>query len=113
MSVSTVTLKYLLLGEDKTASSAMKKLSGQSEETGSTVHRMSTKSKVALLAIGGAAVAFGNSSINKFKQVGAETMGLQRTLGGTVQDASRLRFAAEQTGTSYETLSKSTGKLSK
>lgn len=113
MSNATATLKMLLLGEDKSASAALKHFGHQAGLTGDDTDRMSKRAKVAILGLAGAATAFGVSSVNKFKQVGFETLSLQRTLGGTTEDASRLRFAAEETGVSFESLSKSTGILSK
>jgi hypothetical protein len=108
--VTDISLKYILFGEDRSASKAMRGLAGESEKTGSNLKR-----NVALgaAAASAAIIGFGKVSVDKFKEVGGETMGLMRTMGGTAEQASRLRFAAQQSGVSYETLSKSTGKLSK
>lgn len=110
MSMTDISLKYILFGEDRTASRAMHGLSDESAKTGSNLKRNVT---VAAAAASAAIIAFGKASVDKFKEVGGETMGLMRTMGGTAQEASRLRFAAAQSGVSYETLSKSAGKLSK
>lgn len=113
MSASSVTLKYLLLGDASSAASAMKKVGGAADETGGRLHGLASKTNVALVAMTGSAVAFGKSSIDTFKQVGAQTLGLQRIIGGTAQDSSRLVFAAQESGVGFESLTKSTGKLEK
>lgn len=70
-------------------------------------------------AVAGAAVAataitgFAAVSVNKFKSVAGEVAGLQKTMGGTPEQASRMRFAANMTGVSFETLQKSTSKFAK
>ena len=74
--------------------------------------KFKTASIVSTAAVSAAVVGFATSSVNKFKEVGTETLGLMRVLGGTSEDASRLRFAASQVGLSYETMVKSTRKLS-
>ncbi|MGX7679073.1 phage tail tape measure protein [Jatrophihabitans sp. DSM 45814] len=108
--MTDISLKYLLFGEDRTASKSMKGLAGESAKTGSSLKT----SVVAGAAVASAAiVAFGKSSVDKFKEVGGQTQGLMRIMGGTAEEASRLRFAADQSGVSYETLSKSTGKFEK
>jgi hypothetical protein len=108
--VTDISLKYLLFGEDRTAGKAMKGVAGEAEKTGTSFH----KNVVAGAAVAATAiVAFGKISVDKFKEVAGETAGLMRTMGGTAQSASELRFAAQQSGVTYETLSKSTGKFSK
>jgi hypothetical protein len=113
VSASTVTLKYLLLGEAGSAVKAMKTTGGAADETGGKLHGMATKTNVALLAVTGAAVAFGTQAVDTFKNVGAETNTLRRAIGGTAEDSSRLIFAAQESGVGFETLNKSTGKLEK
>jgi hypothetical protein len=67
----------------------------------------------ASLAVGAAgAVAFGVSAVNSFKAAGSETVKLQKAFGGTVEDASRLRFAAKDTGVDVDTLAKGLQKAS-
>ena len=45
---------------------------------------------------------FGKDAISSFKTVGGEVRTLQRTIGGSVEDASRLRFAFSQVGLSTD-----------
>lgn len=108
--MTDVSLKFLLFGEDRSLTKTMRGAREETDKTGSSLKR-----NVALGAAAAATaiIAFGKVSVDKFKEVGGETMGLMRTMGGTAEQASRLRFAASQSGVSYETLSKSTGKLSK
>ncbi|HEY2088598.1 MAG TPA: hypothetical protein VGH54_21585 [Mycobacterium sp.] len=105
-----ISLKYLLLGEDRSAGKILKDLAGQSEKTGSNLKRNIV---MGAAAAGAAAIAFAKVSVDKFKEVGGETLGLQRIMGGTAEQASRLDFAAKMSGVTYETLAKSTGKLEK
>jgi hypothetical protein len=108
--VTDISLKYLLFGEDRSAGKTMKSVGDEAKNTGSHFKT----SVVAGAAVAGAAVlAFGKISVDKFKEVGAETLGLMRIMGGTAEQASELRFAASQAGVTYETLAKSTGKFEK
>jgi hypothetical protein len=108
--MTDVSLRYVLFGEDRSAGKAMKGVADQSEKTGKAFHQ----SVVAGAAVAGAAVvAFGKVSVDQFKSVASETSGLMRTMGGTAESASRLRFAASQTGLGYESLSKSSVKFQK
>lgn len=76
-----------------------------------------SKSSAAFVAGGAAAatalVAFGKKSIDTFGNVGGESMKLQRYMGGTIEDASRLRYAGTQSGVGIDVLTVSMGKLSK
>jgi phage-related protein len=109
---STATLKFLLLAENH-ASKALKDVGGETEKTGRKIGGMSTASKVALAGLGVAAVGFANSSINKFRQVTSESRGLQRAMGGTLEEASRMREAAILAGVDYGTFQKSVTMLDK
>ncbi|GAA3089626.1 phage-related protein [Kribbella aluminosa] len=102
------------------ASDTLKKVAGELRHTGDQAQRSSggfDKFKAAgiaaTVAVGAAVVGFGKASVDKFKEVGGQVMGLQRVMGGTAEQASRLRFAAEQSGVGFDTLSKSTGKFEK
>lgn len=102
------------------ASAVLKKVGTELKHTGDTAEKSSggfNKFKAAGIAmgaaVGAAVIGFGKSAVDKFKEVGGETLGLMRIMGGTAESASRLRFAAQESGVSFETLSKSTGKLEK
>jgi phage-related protein len=108
--VTDVSLKFLLFGEDRSAGKTLHGVAGEAEKTGSNLKR---NVAAGAAAAGVALAAFGKISVDKFKEVGSETMGLMRIMGGTAEESSRLRFAAQQSGVTYETLSKSTGKFEK
>lgn len=102
------------------ASAVLKKVGGElkhtgeaAEKSGSGFSKFKAAGVAAGAAVGAAVIGFGKASVDKFKEVGGEVSGLMRVMGGTAESASRLRFAAEESGVSFETLSKSTGKLEK
>jgi hypothetical protein len=66
-----------------------------------------------LAGVGLAAAAFAGKSIGAFQQVGGESLKLQRYMGGTIEDASRLGHVAAMTGIDSESMAKSMGVLSK
>jgi len=66
-----------------------------------------------LAGVGIAAAAFAGKSIGAFQQVGGESLKLQRYMGGTIEDASRLGHVAAMTGIDSESMAKSMGVLSK
>jgi len=66
------------------------------------------------MAVAGvAAIGFAIKSADTFKNVGMETLKLQRYTGGTAESMSKLRFAAQQSGVDTDKLAKSLGFLSK
>lgn len=95
------------------ASATFDKLGKKVGETGGKF----SKSTAAFVAGGAVAatalVAFGKTSIDTFSSVGGESLKLQRYMGGTIEDASRLRYAGTQTGVGVDVLTTSMGKLSK
>jgi phage-related protein len=95
------------------ASAVFKKLGDNVQGTEGKFSSMKGKVVAAAAVAGTAVIAFAGSAVDKFKQVGGETLALMRTLGGTPESMSRLRFAATQSGVSIETLQKSTGKFAK
>lgn len=102
------------------ASAVLKKIGSEVKHTGDAAEKSGggfSKFKAAGIAagaaVGAAVIGFGKSSVDKFKEVGGETMTLMRLMGGTAETASRLRFAAQQSGVTFDTLSKSTGKFEK
>jgi hypothetical protein len=60
-----------------------------------------------------AVTSFASDSINAFRDVGKEVLGVQRFFGGTAEEASRLRFAAGQSGIGFDKLKVSVKKFSK
>ncbi len=67
-------------------------------ETKTVSQRIRTGLKVAAVAAGAAAVKLGKDSVAAFKSAAGETLGYQRVLGGTAEEASQLRFAIKMSG---------------
>jgi hypothetical protein len=107
--VSDVTLKLLLLGEDR-ASKAFHQAGAAASGAGDKMKRNYT---AGVLVAATAVAGFAKVSVDKFKEVGAQTLLMQRYMGGSAEAASRMRFAATQSGVSVEDLAKGMGKLSK
>lgn len=57
--------------------------------------------------------AFAKDSVSTFQSATKETLGLNRAVGGTVEQTSRLRFAAKMSGQDIDTFTKSMGLLDK
>jgi hypothetical protein len=106
-------LKFILLGEDRGASAALNDVGRAAEGVHARTVAMGAAAGMAIADLGAKAVNFAKDSIDKFQQVGGETLKLQRYIGGTAESASRLRFAAEESGVGMDTLSRSTGLLEK
>jgi hypothetical protein len=111
--VSDRSLKFILLGEDRGASDALNSVGHAAEHVHATTVAMGTAAGNAITELGSKAVDFAKDSIDKFQEVGGETLQLQRYIGGTAESASRLRFAAEESGVGMDTLSTSVGLLEK
>lgn len=111
MGVKDLTLKFLLLGDNKSAVGAMKGTEDQTKRTGSAIGKFAGAAAGALAAVG--AAKFAKDSISAFGTVAGETAKLQRYIGGTAEDASRLRFAASQSGVGIDELAGGLGKMSK
>lgn len=97
-----------------------KGLIGASKDGGAAVEgiggKFATAAKVAAgaaVAIGAAAVGFAVKSAATFAEVGGEVAKLQRYTGLSAEAASRLKFAAQESGVGIDSLTKSLGILSK
>ena len=89
------------------ASGTFKKVGGQMEELGAKTDSFNEKAKEIgkVMAAAGVAVgAFAISSVNKFSEVGDAIEKMSRRTGLSTEAVSILRFAADQTGTSLETM---------
>lgn len=98
-------IRFVLLGDDKSATNALKntgkaftKTGGQASGMGGKIRAAGAVVGTALVAAGAAAVKFGNDSIAKYKKVAGETLALKRITGMTAEDASRLGFSFKQSG---------------
>ncbi|HEY3545040.1 MAG TPA: phage tail tape measure protein [Propionicimonas sp.] len=118
------TLRFVLLGDDKTATKSLKNVGAGFRNAFKDAKGFAGKSKLiggALLGIGVAAVAagaaiavkFGKDSVNTFKRVAGETRSLSRITGMTAEESSRLGFAFKRTGIDAATGSKSMGIFAK
>lgn len=99
------TLKMLLLGEDRSAGKALKSVAGEADKTRGGMSKFTKVATAGLLAVAGAAMAFGKQSVDAYKQAATESMQLARVTGMTITQASQLRFAGEETGVTFTALS--------
>lgn len=101
-----------VIGRDH-ASKVLKDVGEAAKGAEGKMSKMKAAGGIALAALAAGAIDFGKKSIDKFQEVGGETLTLQRQLGLTAQQASRLRFAGEETGVTAQTLGTTFGILSK
>lgn len=111
-------MTYKLFGQDVSLSRAF-------EHAGKAAKNMAKDGKGSLkglggalgsiggAAVGGALVAFGAKSVDAFETAGKGALTMQRYMGGSIEDASRLGHAFTMTGIDSETSAKSLGILSK
>lgn len=111
-------LAFGFLGEDLGLGRTLKGLAKDSD------HAHSSLSRLSKVAIGAGAVAgvtlltkkvidFGKDTVDAYTGAARSAGALQRVIGGTVEDASRLTFAAHEAGVSEESLGKSLRLLEK
>jgi len=117
----TQTLKYVLLGEDKTASKALSGVGKAAGDAGTKLGGIkgaaaTVKSHLGTIGATAAAAAlikFGQDSQKSFQAAAGETSKLQRVMGGTPEAASRMNFAFKQSGVASATGAKSVLMLEK
>lgn len=110
--MSASSLIFEIIGIDH-ASKEFHKVSSAMEKTEDRSKKLKVAGGIALAALAAGAVEFGKKAVDKFQEVGGETITLQRQLGLTAQQASRLRFAGEETGVTAQQLGTTFGILSK
>jgi TP901 family phage tail tape measure protein len=111
-------MTYKLFGQDVSASKSIKHVG---DTAGGTTGKLKSFGGVAAgvfggitaAAVGSKLVDFAKDSMNAFQDVGRETIKLQRYMGGTAEDASRLASAFTMSGVDAETGAKSIGILEK
>lgn len=101
--MSAASLIFEIIGIDH-ASKEFEKVSKAMEKTSDRSKKLQIAGGIALAALAAGAVEFGKKSVDKFQEVGGATLALQRVMGGTATQASRLNFAAEETGVSSDQL---------
>jgi hypothetical protein len=128
--MTDLTLRMLLLGEDKSASSSLDHVGASARRTEGLLSHLGRSGHSVLsglgamkpinmvaglgLAGGAAAVAgFANSSVGAFSETAKAARTTQRVMGGSIQDASRLNFGAKQMGIGTDQLTAALGKAEK
>lgn len=96
-----------LIGRDVSASKALKKVADSAKETGSSFTKIKEIaagifSAQAIEAGAKKIMDFAHESITAFVDVGKEVSKTQRMVGGTVEEASKLRFAFIESGLSVD-----------
>lgn len=111
MSGPAVVLRFL--GDSASLDNTFKKVEGESSAFGSKLAGAGKAIAGTLIGAGAAAAAFGAKSAATFATVGGEVSKLTRLTGGSAEEMSAFRFAANQSGLATEDLGKSLGTLSK
>ncbi|MFA9269201.1 MAG: hypothetical protein ACEQSX_00365 [Baekduiaceae bacterium] len=83
---------------------AVKGLSKEAEVAGAKTTNMGSLASKAMIGIGVAAGALAVKSAAAFERIGGEVLKLQRFTGESAESMSALRFAAQQSGVSVDTL---------
>lgn len=103
----STSLTFKLFGQDVSASKALK---GVGKAAGVSAGVLGG---LAAMDLGRKAIGFATDTVNAFGDLGGQTLKLQRYMGGTAEDASRLGHAFTMTGIDSDTAGKSLGILSK
>ena len=116
--MADMSMKFKLFGTDVSASKSLEKVGREAGKTGGAFKHMGATAAGVFggLAIGSLVskvAAFGKESVDAFANAARETKTLQRYLGGTAEEASKLRAAAHMTGVSTEDLARGLGKMSR
>lgn len=106
------TLVFELLAKDK-AGPVFDDLSKKVDSTAGRFSKWKTAGVGALAAVGGGMIKIGKDGLDAFKETGGETLKLQRLMGGTAEEASRMRFAFAQSGIGADAAATSMGAFSK
>ena len=111
-------LTFSLYGKDVSATKALQDVGGAAQTAGGHFSKIAEIAgglglASGIEALGSKVFQFGQDSINAFQDVGKEVKLLQRYTGDSAEEMSKLRFAAEETGISAETLAGALGKMSK
>ena len=111
-------LTFSLYGKDVSATKALQDVGGAAQTAGGHFSKIAEIAgglglAQGIEALGSKVLDFGKNSINAFQDVGKEVKLLQRYTGDSAEEMSKLRFAAEESGVSAETLAMALGKMSK
>lgn len=111
-------LTFSLYGKDVSASKSLQDLGAEAGKASGAFGRIKEIAagvglEQGVQALATKVISFGKDSINAFQDVGKEVRLLQRYTGDSAEEMSKLRFAAEESGVSAETLALGLGKMSK
>ena len=111
-------LTFSLYGKDVSATKSLQDVGNAAQTAGGHFGKIGEIAAGLGLAkgvdvLGQKVLDFGKDSINAFQNVGKEVKLLQRYTGDTAEEMSKLRFAAEESGVSTDTLALALGKMSK
>lgn len=106
-------LTVLLLGKDQGGLGTLDTLKKKVDDTGKQTQSSSSIMTDALGGIAVAAGAFAMKSVAAFSDAGSEVMKMQRIVGGTPEEMSRLRNAVKMSGVDVDAFTKATGMLEK
>ena len=111
-------LTFSLYGKDVSATKSLQDVGGAAQTAGGHFSKIAEIAggiglASGIEALGSKVLDFGKNSINAFEDVGKEVKLLQRYTGDSAEEMSKLRFAAEESGVSAETLAIALGKMSK
>jgi len=116
--MADTSLGFNLIGRDVSASKTLDAVGKEATKTGGIFKSVGTIAAGVFGAdimskAAGSVMSFAKDSVNAFGDVGKEVIKLQRYTGGTAEEMSKLRFAAEETGVSTDTLAAGMGKMQK
>lgn len=116
--MSARSVVFNILARDE-ASPVFGRVAKSAESASSGVAKVDTEGShhvrnfgLAVAGVATAAVAFGKSSVTAFEDTARGSLGLQRVMGGSIEDASRLKFASHELGIGTDVLSVAMKKLS-
>ena len=107
-----------LFGKDVSATKALRAVGHEAGKAGGAFKHMGSTAAgvfggMGLAAVASKVAAFGKESVDAYGNAAKEVKTLKRYLGGTAEDASKLRAAAHMTGVSTEELARGLGKMSR
>lgn len=100
---------FKLFGKDVNASESVKKVGHEAGKTGKALKHMASTAGgafagISLAGLGQNLAHFAGETVNKLNEVVKESRAVQRTIGGTIEEASGLRSAAHLTGVSVDAM---------
>lgn len=106
-------LELVVVGKDKGGTKVVDDLGVSADKASKKTEGLGSTTTKAMVGIGVAAAALAVKSAGTFESVGGEVLKLQRFTGGTAEEMSKLRYAAQQSGLGVDDLAKSLGIASK